>query len=74
MSRQVGTAPRAASPAQATARVTGTVGMFRTAGFEEIGRTYASRPAMRRTFMRPSNISTITMIARAKSSAAQNSQ
>jgi len=35
----------------ASAVFTGTVSMFRAAGFEEIGRTYVSRPVMRQSFV-----------------------
>ncbi|MFF1571624.1 GNAT family N-acetyltransferase [Leifsonia sp. NPDC058292] len=36
------------SAPSASALFTGTVSMFRAAGFDEIGRTYVSRPVMRR--------------------------
>lgn len=39
----------------ASAVFTGTVAMFRRAGFVEIGRTHPTRPVMRREFRRPSS-------------------
>jgi GNAT superfamily N-acetyltransferase len=47
----------------ASAVFTGTVAMFRSAGFTEVGRTYPSRPVMRRSFTDGSSHKTSTSSA-----------